>query len=188
MRAIAAAAGLSTGAIYHYYEKKEDILYDVMAASLSESTRISETARLGQRGPEDIRDEIALNIRKRFDKTEDNRLQFYLAVEAMRGDATLRGKFTGKYGEWVSRVEELLGFLYGSEPGPHQKALASLLLGAIDGASLQLLLGANQAGADEMARVYRLLLTDFLPGITARMKELDEEAAGPGPAREDSPA
>lgn len=175
MRAIAEEAGLSTGAIYHYYASKEDVLYDVMATSLSESRRINEASRKGKPAREDVLEEISLNIRKRFDKTEENRIQFHLAQEAMLGDKELRSKFRAKYGEWITQVEDLLGFLYGGKAGRHQRALASLLLGAIDGAALQLLIGANQASADEMSKVYRLLLVECLPAILKRVEALDRE-------------
>jgi AcrR family transcriptional regulator len=184
MRAIAEEAGLSTGAIYHYYASKEDVLYDVMSASLSESRRISEASRRGSPKREDILDEIGLNIRRRFDKHDENRIQFYLAQEAMLGDKELRSKFRDKYGEWIGRIEELLGFLYGGAGGRHRRALACLLLGAIDGAALQLLVGANQASADEMARVYRVLLVECLPAILKRVESLDKEGGAWGPGQE----
>ncbi|HBS46296.1 MAG TPA: TetR/AcrR family transcriptional regulator, partial [Paenibacillus sp.] len=41
MRRIADEAGLSTGALYHHYNSKEEILYDAMDRSLSVSTRIA---------------------------------------------------------------------------------------------------------------------------------------------------
>lgn len=187
MRAIAKEAGLSTGAIYHYYAKKEEILYDVMSASLSEARRISEQSRDGNPTREEILEEILLNIRRRFDKVDDNRIQFYLAQAAMLGDEELRSKFKDKYGEWITRTEELMGFLYEDRPGGHRKALATLLLGAIEGASLQLLIGANQASADEMARVWRLLLAECLPTLLARVGELDAEP-GVSPAAPTVPA
>ena len=40
MRLVAEEAGVSTGAIYHYFASKEDILYAVMDHNLSESGRI----------------------------------------------------------------------------------------------------------------------------------------------------
>ncbi|MGH1444157.1 MAG: TetR/AcrR family transcriptional regulator, partial [Exiguobacterium profundum] len=41
VRAIAIEANMTTGAIYHHYKNKEDLLYDLMNESLSVSSQIA---------------------------------------------------------------------------------------------------------------------------------------------------
>lgn len=171
MRAIAEEAGLSTGAIYHYYRSKEEVLYDVMDESLSESSRIARESQQGERGRAEIIEDIYGNIAKRFAKTDENRLQFYLAQEAMLGDAELAGKFKEKYSEWVGRTEELMEHLYGTRPTKYSRAFAALLIGAIDGIVLQVLLNANPAEAEDIAEVYHQLLEEGIPRFLEYLSE-----------------
>jgi len=163
MRGIAEEAGLSTGAIYHYYKSKEEILYEVMDESLSESSRIAEESQSGKLSGEEIVKEIYENIIKRFNKEEENRLQFYLAHEAMLGDNELKERFKGKYNEWIGRTEELMQHMYGKEATKYNKAFATLLIGAIDGVVMQLLLGANPAEIHEITEVYYHFLKEGIP-------------------------
>lgn len=169
MRAIAKEAGLSTGAIYHYYKNKEEILYDVMDESLSVSSRIAEETKQGRHSREEIIEEIYENIIKRFAKIDENRMQFYLSQEAILGNTELREKFREKYREWIGRTEELMQYLYGEQPTKRSKALASILIGAIDGVVMQQLLQANQVEAEEIADIYHELLREGIPKFLVQL-------------------
>jgi AcrR family transcriptional regulator len=169
MRGIAEEAGLSTGAIYHYYNSKEDILYDVMDESLSEAARIAEEAKGLNQSLEELIEEIFQNITKRFEKIDENRIQFYLAEEAILGNAELKEKFKVKYEEWVGRTEELMQRMYKKTPTKYNKALASLLIGAIDGIVMQLLLCANPAELTDILKVYHVLLKDGIPALLDKL-------------------
>lgn len=163
MRGIAQEAGLSTGAIYHYYKNKEEVLYDVMDKSLSESTRIAEKSKYKKEETEEIIAEISDNVLKRFQKASENRLQFYLAQEAMIGNDELILKFKEKYKEWITRTDDLIKLLYKREENKYDLAVASLLIGAIDGVALQLVLGSNVSSAEDISEVYSYLLKDGIP-------------------------
>ncbi len=163
MRGIAEEAGLSTGAIYHYFSSKEDILYEVMDESFSETLRIAEESKKLKLSLDELIEEIFENIVKRFEKTDENRIQFYLAQEAILGNAELKEKFKNKYQEWVGRTEELMQHMYKRAPSKYNKALASLLIGAIDGIVMQLLLCSNPAELEDILRVYHEILKDGIP-------------------------
>lgn len=165
MRGIAEEAGLSTGAIYHYYSSKEEILYEVMDESLSETLRIAEESKRLERSLDELIEEIFQNIVKRFEKTDENRIQFYLAQESMKGNSELNEKFKAKYEEWVCRTEELMDRMYKKAPTKYNKALASLLIGAIDGIVMQLLLCANPAELKDILKVYHVILKDGIPRL-----------------------
>jgi AcrR family transcriptional regulator len=163
MRGIAKEAGMSTGAIYHHYSSKEEVLYDVMRQSLSVSTHLAEKTRLNMDSKEELIAEIYENIMIHFDKSAENKLHLYLAQEAILGNEILRKKFKGQYKEWINATEELLIYIYGTSYNEQGKALASLLIGAIDGVVIQMLLGANIVPIEDIAKVYHLLLTDGIP-------------------------
>lgn len=163
MRGIAEEAQISTGAIYHYYKSKEEILYDIMDESLSESTRIAIKARESNLDKNAIIEEIYENIRERFAKNDENYIQFYLAQEAMLGNPELQAQFKEKYSEWIGRTQELLCTLYQKPDCAYTTAISTLLIGAIDGVVMQALLSANPASLDEVSEVYHLLLQEGIP-------------------------
>ena len=172
MRGIAEEAGLSTGAIYHYYSSKEQVLYDVMDESLSESSRIAEESRRGEATKEELIDEIYKNILKRFEKKDENRVHFYLAQEAILGDNELKDKLKEKYKQWVEKTEDLFQSIYGKESTKYNKAFATLLLGAIDGVILQLMLSANPAEIEDIAEVYHEILKEGIPKFIDHLSQV----------------
>lgn len=172
MRGIAEEAGLSTGAIYHYFSSKEEILYEVMDESFSETLRIAEESKKLKHSLDELIEEIFENIVKRFEKTDENRIQFYLAQEAILGNSELKEKFKNKYQEWVSRTEELMQHMYRKAPTKYNKALASLLIGAIDGVVMQLLLCANPAELEDVLKVYHEILKDGIPKFLDHLAEM----------------
>ena len=163
IRGIAQEAGLSTGAIYHYYSSKEEILYDVMDESFSETLRIAEKSKGLKNSREEIIEEIYEHIVKRFEKNDENRIELYLAKEAIMGNSELREKFKAKYQEWVCKAEELIQYLYGKSPTKYDKALVSIVLASIEGVVMQILLCANPAELKDILKVYKKILKDGIP-------------------------
>ncbi|WP_339317905.1 TetR/AcrR family transcriptional regulator [Paenibacillus sp. FSL R10-2734] len=166
MRRIADEAGLSTGALYHHYSSKEEILYDAMDRSLSVSTRIAEEVQQGKYSRGEVIERISKNVKDRFNKIDDNRMQFYLAQEAILGNEEISNQLKVKYEKWIGHTEELLQRLYEKQPGKYNKAIASLLIGAIDGIVMQTLLGvANTDDIEDISEVYHKLLVEGIPKL-----------------------
>ena len=176
MRAIAQEAGLSTGAIYHYYKSKEEILYEIMDTSLSETVRVEEERRINNYTPEHLIDIISERIGERFRKKEENTLQFHLSKEGILGDEAIKAKFHKKYEEWILNTEDLLGVLYSKKSPKHMKAVCSLLIGAIDGVVMQLLLESNQAEIEEITAVYKELLKVGIPNFLDHLNEIEKDS------------
>ncbi|MEK4344819.1 TetR/AcrR family transcriptional regulator [Paenibacillus sp. FSL P4-0184] len=166
MRRIADEAGLSTGALYHHYNSKEEILYDAMDRSLSVSTRIAEEVQQGKYSRGEVIEQISENVKDRFNKIDDNRMQFYLAQEAILGNEEISNQLKVKYKKWIGHTEELLQRVYEKQPGKYNKAIASLLIGAIDGIVMQTLLGvANTDDIEDISEVYHKLLVEGIPKL-----------------------
>ncbi|WP_047374526.1 TetR/AcrR family transcriptional regulator [Exiguobacterium sp. ZOR0005] len=160
LRGIAKRAGLSTGAIYHYYSSKEAILYDVMDEGLGEIRRIATVSLEDQKEVKEIIQEIFAGMQDRLKKDAENRLQFYLAHEAMLGNEELQLKFKQKYEDWISRVEAIFVRAYGVEHGPSTRAVAAWTMAAIDGMVLQTLLNVQVVESVHTNRVLEYLLQD----------------------------
>lgn len=169
MRGIAEEAGISTGAIYHYYKSKDEILYDVMDSNPAASTRIAKESVTGEKTCAELVDAICDSVLQHFAKEDENRLQFYLAQEAMMGNEELKAKFKKKYSEWSESIELLIQNMYGKTPTKYNKAIASLLIAVVDGFVLQLQLCSNPAEVQDVVEVYRQILTNGVPHMWERL-------------------
>lgn len=158
IRGIAEKAGVSTGAIYHYYDSKEAILYDVMDEGLSEIRRIATVSIEDKKKFKEIIQEIFAGMQERFKKDAENRLQFYLAHEAMLGNEELKHKFKVKYEDWINRLEAIFVQAYNTEKGPLTKAVATWTMAGIDGMVLQTLLNTNTVDLKHINQVLEFLL------------------------------
>lgn len=160
IRGIAEQAGVSTGAIYHYYDSKESILYDVMDEGLSEIRRISTISLEDRKRFKEIIQEIFDGMQERFKKDAENRLQFYLAHEAMLGNEELKHKFKEKYEDWINRLEAIFVQAYNTEKGPLTRAVAAWTMAGIDGMVLQILLHTNTIDLTHINKVLEFLLNE----------------------------
>ncbi|MDQ0155473.1 TetR/AcrR family transcriptional regulator [Robertmurraya andreesenii] len=160
IRGIAQQAGVSTGAIYHYYDSKEAILYDVMDEGLSEIKRIATISLEDKKRFQEIIQEIFDGMQERFKKDAENRLQFYLAHEAMLGNEELKHKFKEKYQDWINRLEAIFVQAYDAKSGPLTRAVATWTMAAIDGMVLQILLHTDTVELKHINQVLEFLLSE----------------------------
>ncbi len=163
IRAIANQAGVSTGAIYHYYSSKEAILYDVMDEGLSVIRRIATVSIEDKQKLEEITQEIFTSMQERFQKTAENRLQFYLAHEAMLGNEELQGKFKEKYEDWINRLEAIFTHAYGAKASSLTRAVAAWTMAGIDGMVFQILLKTDTVELKHINQVLEFLLQEGFP-------------------------
>ncbi|MCV9899387.1 TetR/AcrR family transcriptional regulator [Exiguobacterium sp. N5] len=174
VRAIAIEANMTTGAIYHHYKNKEDLLYDLMNESLSVSSQIAKEMTGDSYSKERIKIEIARNTVERFHKDAENRLQYHFAHEVLLGNMEAQLKLKDKYTEWTKQIEQILIHLYGLENTRLNNAFSSWLIAAVDGVVLQYLLDVNENSIDEMMEVFDLLLEKGLPSFVERLNEQDK--------------
>lgn len=172
IRGIAEEAGVSTGAIYHYYSSKEAILYDVMDDGFSEIERISTVSIETKQKFKEIIEEIFVGMQDRFMKDAENRLQLYLAHEAILGNDELQNKFKEKYEDWINRVEAIFVQAYDAQPGPLTRAVAAWTMAGIDGIVLQILLRTDTIDLTHINEVLTFLLEEGFPHF---LKVIHEE-------------
>ncbi|NPV91708.1 MAG: TetR/AcrR family transcriptional regulator [Firmicutes bacterium] len=158
LQTIADEAGISKGALYYYYKSKDSILYDMMDKDLSQSARLAKRARNQEVTPEEMKPLILKIIEERITKTDYNKLHIYLAQEALLGNEELHDSYLKKYQEWADSIEEVLMTVFGLKKSEMCRAMATLLLAAVDGLCIQELFGLHFVDREVLKKLGRLLL------------------------------
>jgi len=171
IQSIVEEAGISKGALYHYYKNKDALLYDIMDQSLKVSTDIANKAKSGQYTSEELQEILVDGIIERFAKKDDNRIQYYLSQEAMQGNGELHARFKEKYNGWIDRVEEIMTGVYSLPPSKINRAIAASLIAMVDGQVLQILLEAEIVPMEEYREFWRRLLEVGLPAFLNHLAE-----------------
>lgn len=176
VREISKFAGVTTGSIYHHYKNKEEILYDVMDSSLSQSHKMLEeynqnkTTLHCETMNSDILDNVVSNFIDRFEKDSENKIHLYLTVLGIEGNEEIKKKMVDKYNTWIADVAQLLTLTYKDITMSKVNALSCVLLATVDGLILQSLIGVNTANNEDVIEVYELLLKKAIPEVINSLK------------------
>ncbi|WP_025025515.1 TetR/AcrR family transcriptional regulator [Caldalkalibacillus mannanilyticus] len=162
IREIAKVAGLSTGAIYHYYQSKEEILYELLDQSLNGTIQTAEKTKAQNMTKEEMKSTIYDATLERFTKQTESRLQFQLMNEIITGNEELQIKFNEKYQQWITAIKEVLQNTYGLEEHRLSRPLATWIMAGVDGVVLQTLLKTD-TDQEGMYEVLDLLIQEGLP-------------------------
>jgi len=165
VRKIAQQAGLTTGAIYHHYKNKDELLFDVITRSLQFTHHLTDATKNQERKTgEELLQEIIREVEKRFSKVEEQRLFLILLNDAIAQETAIRDKYAENYREIIANAYQLLGEslgIYNSEKG---RAVASILIAALDGMAIQQSLDVLPEERDEMVGTF---VDFFLKSIPA---------------------
>jgi len=142
MREIAAAAGLTTGAIYHHYKNKDDLFYDAVKEAAYFVHKLSEKNEDSKiKSNDEILDEISNRVRERMSKEIEQRLLILLAAYAISKGGRIKEKYKQDYTEIIHKVAEMYFYAFGIENIDYQRSLAAILVAALDGIAIQYSLG-----------------------------------------------
>lgn len=162
LQVVADAASISKGALYYYYKSKDEILYDIMEQDNVHSRLLAAKALDpdAEYDLNDLKKDATKTILSRFKRFDKNKLNTYLQAEALQGNEELRKKFNAKYHEWVSIIDSIFTRLYGVESDRYTRTFSTILLGAIEGISMQYAL-MDEIEADEefIGRIVMFLLS-----------------------------
>ena len=130
---IAAAAGISKGTLYYYYNNKDDILFDVCdreLAVLAQDLAVwAGDAQKDTRAPR-----LAGYILERGTSSAMGNLRLYLIGAAVSGHDALRQKYIERYQQFRAAIEKELAARL---PQGDAEYLTWLLLTALDGLLVQ---------------------------------------------------
>lgn len=168
LRNIATEAGVSNGALYYYFHSKDLILYEIMDEDTSAAAELAKRVNEKNFTQEEL-ETVALKVlTQRITDSQENRLFYYLAHEAMLGNKELREKFQEKYESWFNSVDEIVAGLLDVQKSPKTRAIANIILAAIDGLCLQRQIGLNHSLESEWEIYKKLILLGRAKELLAR--------------------
>jgi len=166
MREIAAEAGLTTGAIYHHYKNKDDLFYDAVKEAAYFVHKLSERNEDSElKSNEAMFKEIRDNVRDRMSKEVEQRLLILLAAYAMSKGGRIQEKYRQDYTEIIQRVADMYFYAFGVQNQEYQKALAVILVAALDGVALQYSLGILDFKDDAFKETFITFFAESIPAF-----------------------
>lgn len=163
VREIAAKAGLTTGAIYHHYKNKDEVLYDVLHQSLHFSHKITEDKQTKLKGQKEVLKEVSTGIAKRISKTDEQRLYILLLSDVIAKNGVLKDQYCENYKNILKQTGDLFYYAFGIENSEMKTAIASILVAALDGIAIQQSLGALPEKTDKMIEIFNTFFTESVP-------------------------
>lgn len=164
MREIAAAAELTTGAIYHHYKNKDDLFYDCVKESTYFVHKLSEKdENRNLKTNEEMFAEISGRVRDRMSKEVEQRLLVLLTAYALSKGGRIKDKYRMDYKDIISKVAEMYFYAFGVENQEYQKSLAAILVAALDGVAIQYSFGVLNLDDQQFKETFISFFAESIP-------------------------
>lgn len=170
VRKIAAQAGLTTGALYHHYKNKDEILFDVITQTLYFTNQMLDDNKdhFVKKNKEDLLAGILTNLHYRLSDVDKQKLHLLLLTDVIAKNSGIMANYQTSYLESIESTAKLFLEVFEIENPEDNKALASILIAAIDGIAVQQALGVLPKTQDEMINTF---LDFFMFSIQAYTKK-----------------
>jgi len=164
MREIAAAAGLTTGAIYHHYKNKDDLFFDAVKEAAYFVHKLSEKNEDSKlKSNDEILAEISNRVRERMSKEVEQNLLILLAAYAISKGGRIKEKYKQDYTEIIQKVAEMYFYAFGIENIDYQRSLAAILVAALDGIAIQYSLGVLKLDDQKFKDTFITFFAESIP-------------------------
>lgn len=139
MRKIAENAGLSTGAIYHFYPSKEELIFACIKESLLFTTKLYDQLNrdIDKSEKAEVLKDINKRIERRIKNVGDQKLHIQLLSDSIKRNDKNKKEYKMQYKEIIDNMAEVFTKLYDVENSECEHSMASILIAAIDGIALQ---------------------------------------------------
>ena len=154
VREIASQAGVTTGAVYHYYKNKDELFQDIINESIHFSQKIIVAAGSGERSQQEIFDEIADSVRRRLQKDDEQRLHIALLGDIISKNDNNKDRVVKNYKQTIKNAGDLFGPASGIENDKYKYLMASFFVAALDGMAIQRSLGVYPAKEDLVIDIF----------------------------------
>ncbi len=139
MRKIAENANLSTGAIYHFYPSKDELIFACIQESLLFTSKLYDSVKknIDKSEKAELLREMNSRIRKRIKKVEDQKLHIQLLSDSIKRNNKNKLEYKKQYQDIIDNIADMFTMLYDLDNSECEHSMASILLAAIDGIALQ---------------------------------------------------
>jgi AcrR family transcriptional regulator len=164
VRKIATQAGLTTGAIYHHYKNKDELLFDVIKQSLQFTHRLAESVKNeNHKKGRDLLEEIVSEVGKRLSKSEEQKLYILLLNDAIARNHPIRKKYEDNYRAIIENTADLFEEAFELKNEAHKRGVAALLVAAMDGIAIQQALGVLPDSQEMMTDTFVSFFRESIP-------------------------
>ncbi len=165
VRKIAAKAGLTTGALYHHYRNKDEILFDVITQSLQFTHKMVEAVKSDKASceKEKLLAKIVSEVTKRLSKVDEQKLHLLLLSDVIARNREIIDKYQVNYSEIINNTGNLFANAFGIENNEYKNAVASILIAAIDGLAMQQALGVLPKEQEKMIEIFNSFFVESIP-------------------------
>ena len=172
VREIAAAAGLTTGAIYYHYKNKEELFQDIVNESIHFSHKVSEKYINESIPREELLDTIIGEIRKRLEKDDEQKLHIALLSDIIANKGTINQQYIDNYKQIIKNTGDLYAPAFGIENNEEYKYLiSSILIAALDGMAIQQSLGVYPDEKEKVIETFNAFFTESVPAFLEKHKK-----------------
>ena len=154
---ISKAAGISKGTLFYHFSAKDDLIYELTEKHFDEITRAS-LKRAGQMRGSSLQEILQESILRILRAENRGKLNLYLLQEAVTEKPVLKNRFTDKYEEFQETMIQFLNMIAPPMEENRAKAVARLLVAALDGLIIQWLLDPDAIPVKDIAEVIALIL------------------------------
>jgi AcrR family transcriptional regulator len=172
VRKIATQAGLTTGAIYHHYKNKDELLFDVIKQSLQFTHRLAESVKNeNHKKGRELLEEIVSEVGKRLSKSEEQKLYILLLNDAIARNHPVLRKYEENYRTIIENTANLFEEAFELENEAHKRGVAALLVAAMDGIAIQQALGVLPDSQEMMTDTFVSFFRESIPVFLKNHKE-----------------
>lgn len=136
---IAKAAGISKGSLYYYYATKNDLIFDITEAHISQISNNLFDIIENRHDNAEWKDILNILFERIMAAETRGRLHLYLLQQALNGNDELAERFRKKYREWNAMIQA--GFTKIDPSATDYTVLSTLIITALDGCLIQSMLG-----------------------------------------------
>lgn len=157
VREIAREAGITTGAIYHHYRNKDELIHDAVTKHIHFISDLNAYEGDSLKPSSEIIEEIKVAASKRLSNLTAQRLHILLTANVLLDENELLKEYKETYESTIKKASDMFIYTYGVENERYKKLVASILVAALDGFAIQAALGILDTNDEEAINT----ITDF---------------------------
>lgn len=156
MRKIAENADLSTGAIYHFYPSKDELIFACIKESMLFTSKLYQNLKkdVDKSEKAEVLKDINKRIERRIKKVDDQKLHIQLLSDSIKRNNKNKQEYKNQYKDMIDNLADIFTKLYDVENSECEHSMASILLAAIDGIALQQSLNALPEKMDSIIHTF----------------------------------